>query len=93
LADFAFFYAKTTAYNAYLFNKYALVMNNWKNKAKNHRWPRNPIQLQKTSIILIALAKIIWPDLRPITLSPHFGAKNAPNTGKPASGQALRDAR
>jgi hypothetical protein len=39
-----FFFGKTTAYNAYLFNKYALLMNNWKNKAKNHHWLRNPIQ-------------------------------------------------
>jgi hypothetical protein len=66
-------------------------MNNWKNKAKNHRWLRNPIQLQKTSIILIALAKIIWPDLRPITLLPHISAGNAPYACKPTSAKALRD--
>jgi len=65
-------------------------MNNWKNKAKNHRWLRNPIQLQKTSIFLIALAKIIWPDMRPITLLPHFSAGTAPYESKPTPAKALR---
>jgi hypothetical protein len=48
--------------------------------------------LQKTSKFLIALAKIIWPDLLKVTLLPRQSAGPAPLSGKAASTQALRGA-